>query len=54
MTTFFEIAVFIVASNAAAVFPSPRVSREGTRGEGNTAAPLEAIFIVFEQQTNAL
>ena len=34
-----------LASNAAALLPSPRVpsSREGTRGEGNKAAALEAI-----------
>ena len=34
-----------VASNAAALFPSPRVlgkTREGTQGEGNKAAALEA------------
>ena len=30
----------VLASNAAALFPSPR--REGTRGRGNKAAALEA------------
>ena len=37
-----------IASNAAALFPSPRVPsllpREGTRGEGNKAAALEAMM----------
>ena len=47
-----ESAVNLIASNAAALFPSQRVPslgkrarfpREGTRGEGNKAAALEAI-----------
>ena len=37
----FEIEV--IASNAAALFPSPRFPREGIHGEGNKAAALEAI-----------
>ena len=48
-----HLAIPIIASNAAALFPSPRVPslgrREGTRGEGNKAAALEAIPITNKE-----